>query len=396
MRHFLQTIAFAGLALALSLGVAQAERTGVASTAGPQAARDPQGGLGANFNEHLVGLRFHELELGRTKWVRGFYPMPLADGEAPEDNPGIRNLLQARTRGYGTVLSMKFPYKNRAFPKPGTPGMTREMRRVAKLLIAVMGRVDILVIGNEPFIESRPADRNENLNAFYEHIAKQVIKFRRDNCGADCPTQLYLGALNNLQRPGHQTPATDRWVRYAASEPDISGVDIHPHVASIEDSRPFVEYVLERLRDDQRFLATEFSLVHHWKRHLTDAAPADFLARYDMPPKLKVWEVIGAAINSPFPQEKWNDFLASSRWYESRKNYICNQLALFRDTGRFALGTYGYKQTPEMAGNWGPDKTPWLLNSVLAPETVRNWNDGTPGRGYAWIDDFRRCAQADP
>ncbi|PYE89745.1 hypothetical protein [Phyllobacterium leguminum] len=377
----LRTIALiAGLTLAAALGGAEA------------APRDPQGALGANFNEHLDMLRFDELELGRTKWVRGFYPMPLADKQPPQDNPGIRNLLQAEDRGYGTVLNMKFPFQKRAFPKPGTPAMAREMQRVTKLLDAVMGRVDILVIGNEPFIESRPADRNENLNAFYEYIAKQVIAFRRDKCGADCSTQLYLGALNRLQSPRHQTPATDRWVRYAASEPDIKGVDIHPHVASIKDSQPFVDYVLQRLRPDQRFLVTEFSLVHHWKKHLTDAAPAGFLAKYDMPPNLEVWQVIGAAIKSPFPQKKWNDFLASSRWYESRKNYICNQMALFRATKRLAVATHGYIQGPEAAKNWSPDKTPWLLNSVFATQTVRNWPDGTPGRGYAWIDDFRRCA----
>lgn len=377
------------LALASSLGA------GPAAAAGPDdhrpAARDPQGALGANFNERLALLNFGELELGRTQWVRGFYALPWADDQPPADDPGIRNLLAARDRGYGTVLSLKFPFGDRAFPRPGSPELAIEKARVAKLLDTMMGRVDIMIIGNEPFIESRPEDRNETLNAFYEEIARQVIDHRRERCGPDCPTQLYYGALNNLQKPEQQTPATDRWVRFAASQPDLLGVDIHPHIPRIEDSRPFVDYVLARLRPDQRFLATEFSLVHHWKAHLSDDAPADFLQRHGLPAGLKVWQVIGLAIEDPFPQAKWNDFLASSPWYETRKNYVCNQLAIFRDTGRFALGTYGYKQGPEMAENWGPDKTPWLLNSVFAPETVRSGKDGTTGRGYAWIDNFHRC-----
>lgn len=383
------------LALAASIGGTGAGRAmaeSVAEQTAGVAARDPQGALGANFNERLALLRFDELELGQTQWVRGFYAMPWADDQPPGDDPGVRNLLAARDRGYGTVLSMKFPMAGRAFPQPGTPEMAREMERVTKLLTAVMGRVDILIIGNEPFIESRPEDRNETLNIFYEQITRRVITFRQNNCGASCPTQLYLGALNNLQKPEQRTPATDRWVRYAASEPDILGVDIHPHVPYIEDSQPFVDYVLARLRADQRFLATEFSLVHHWKKHLTDGAPAGFLTRHGLPPDLKVWQVIELAIENPFPQAKWNDFLSSSPWYETRKNYVCNQMALFRNSGRLALGTYGYKQGPEMANNWGPDKAPWLLNSVFAPETVRNWNDGTTGRGYAWIDNFHRCA----
>ncbi|WP_217428130.1 hypothetical protein [Microlunatus speluncae] len=388
------TALIAGMTLIMAAALGGAGSAGAEPSTDPTrtAARDPQGALGANFNERLPLLEFDELELGQTEWVRGFYAMPWADAQAPEDGPGIRKLMMARERGYGTVLSMKFPFYNEAFPAPGSPELAREQERVTKLLTAVLGRVDILIIGNEPFIESRPEDRNETLNVFYETITRQVIDYRRRHCGADCPTQLYLGALNNLQKPEQQTPTTDRWVRFAASEPDLLGVDIHPHVPYIEDSQPFVDYVLARLRPDQRFLATEFSLVHHWKKHLTDPAPAAFLAEYDLPSDLKVWQVVEAAIANPFPQAKWNDFLAASPWYESRKNYVCNQLALFRATGRFALGTYGYKQGPEMAENWGPDKAPWLFNSVFAPETVQPWPDGTTGRGYAWIDNFRRCA----
>ncbi len=399
MSHSRRTILVAGTTFALAGGLGGTASAGAEPSTDPDAipsARDPQGALGANFNERLPLLEFDELELGRTEWVRGFYAMPWADEQAPEDDPGIRKLMAARDRGYGTVLSMKFPFRSQPFPQPGTPEMDLEQGRVTKLLTAVMGKVDILIIGNEPFIDSRPEDRNETLNIFHEHIAAQVIAYRRDNCGAACPTQLYMGALNNLQKPEQQTPTTDRWVRYAASEPDLLGVDIHPHVPLIEDSVPFMDYVLERLRPDQRFLATEFSLVHHWKAHLADDAPADFLARHGLPAGLKVWEVIGRAIEAPFPQAKWDDFLASSPWYETRKNYVCNQLALFRATGRFALGTYGYKQGPEMAENWGPDKAPWLLNSVFAPETVAPWPDGTTGRGYAWIDNFHRCAPSVP
>ena len=42
-----------------------------------------------------------------------------------------------------------------------------------------------------------------------------------------------------------------------------------------------------------------------------------------------------------------------------------------------------------MATQWGPEKTPWLINSVFAPATVRKNPDGSAAPNYAWIDDFK-------
>src|SRR3546814_2124158 len=47
----------------------------------------------------------------------------------------------------------------------------------------VMGKVDILVIGNEPYFETREQDRDLDLNAFYETMAGRIIAYRSANCG---------------------------------------------------------------------------------------------------------------------------------------------------------------------------------------------------------------------
>src|SRR3546814_10541448 len=78
-----------------------------------------------------------------------------------------------------------------------------------------------------------------------------------------------------------------------------------------------------------------------------------------------------------------------SPWFENRKHYVANQMKMFRDTGRLAVATYGFKQGSSMSNNFGPDKTPWLLNSVYAGRTIRPNADGTAAFNYAWIDDFR-------
>ncbi|MBM0224886.1 hypothetical protein [Micromonospora sp. ATA51] len=347
------------------------------------------GVLGANFNQNLDSVNYRELQAARATWIRGFFTMPAADHGDPADTTTLRTVLDAARRGYGTALSLKFPLAETEMPAAGTEAMAGEMARLEKVLPVVMGRVDLLVIGNEPFIESRPQDRTDVLNHFYEAVAQRVIAYRRAHCAPACKTRLYMGALNRLDLPDRRTPAAERWMRFVRETPDIQGVDIHPHVPSREAAQPFLDYVLPRLRPNQTFLATEFSLVWYWKEHMGDPVSAGFAERYGFPADAKVWQVIQAAIARPFPQQQWDDFLSSSPWLESQKHYLRDQMETFRATGRLAMASYGFRQDTLMVQNFGPDKVPWLLNSVFAPYTVQSAANGLAGRGYPWIDDFR-------
>ncbi|TDD22317.1 hypothetical protein E1218_19490 [Kribbella turkmenica] len=315
--------------------------------------------------------------------------MPWADEADPANHFAIRTVQDAHRRGYGTALSLKFPFADRALPAAGSPELAAELARLDKVLPLLVGTVDILAIGNEPFIESRPAERDERLNVFYEAVADHVIAYRREHCGERCPTRLYMGALNRLDLPDRLTPAAERWMTFVRETPELEGVDIHPHVPSVQAVQPFLDYVLPRLRPDQKFLVTEFSLVWLWKAHLGDTIPVDFAQRYGYAPDTKVWEVIRAATENPFSQRKWNDFLAASPWYEANKDFLREQVQRFRDTGRLAFASYGFRQDALMVRDFQVTSSPWLLNSVFAPYTVQPDADGLTGQGYSWLDDFR-------
>jgi hypothetical protein len=347
------------------------------------------GVLGANFNQDLGSLNYEELEAAKDSWVRGFFTVPDADNGDVAATPTLSTILGASRRGYGTVLTLKFPLAQTAMPIPGTAAMATELARVDKVLPEVMGRVDILEIGNEPFNESRPQDRTAVLNNFYEAIADHVIAYRQAHCASKCKTRLYMGALNRLDLSANLTPTVERWMQFVRETPKIDGVDIHPHVPSPQAVQPFLDYVLPRLRPDQTFLATEFSLVWYWQRHLTDGISPTFARQYGFDADAKVWQVIQAAIAHPFPQKEWHDFLASSPWYEGEKNYLRDQVTAFRATGRLAMAGYGFRQDTPMVQDFGPDKVPWLLNSVFAPYTVQPARNGLTGHGYAWLDEFR-------
>ncbi|MEV6128368.1 hypothetical protein AB0M05_16275 [Streptomyces violaceusniger] len=360
---------------------------GRASADGP--AEGPDGALGANFNEDPDSVTFGELRELSASWLRGFVPMPEVTADASQQR-AIAKLLDAHHQGYGTVLSLKFPYNHRPIPRPGSSAMDKELARVDRVLHAVLDTVDVLGIGNEPFIESLPEDRRSGaMNTFYETVAEHIIAYRKKHFPARCRTHLYMGALNHLDKPDGQTAATDRWLSFTRRTPEIEGVDIHPHVAAPQRVQPYLDYILPRLRDGQKFLVTEFSLVQLWKLHLKDKIPARFASRYHLPPDTLVWQVIKEAVEHPFPEEKWRDFLAMSPWFENNKHFLRDQVGHFRDTGRLAVATYGVTQGAAMTENFGPDKQPWLLNSLYANRTVERAEDGSPAHNYGFFDDFR-------
>lgn len=367
------------------------QRAWAAAGSGGQIAPLPAlGALGANFNENLDQVSYPELRTARAEWVRGFYTMPEADRVPPAQSSTITALHDAHGRGYHTVLSLKFPLRRSSFPQPGTAAMDAELARLDRVLPLVLGTADIVTIGNEPFVDSIPVERDERLNRFYETIAQHVIeareRLRRSGRG---PTHLYMGALNRLDLPVKRTAAVERYLTFVRETPELEGVDLHPHVPDEDAIQPFLDYTLPRLRPDQRFLVTEFSLVWYWQQHMTDPVPATFAKRYGYATDTQVWQVIGDAIAHPFPSREWNDLLAESRWFESKKHLLRDEMARFRSTGRLAVAMYGFRQIPSMTAGWNANKPPWLLNSVFAPLTVRSRGAGMSAPGYAWLDDFR-------
>jgi hypothetical protein len=348
-----------------------------------------QGAIGANYNEHFEDLDYRDLKKADASWVRLFLPMPQLDRAPAAEHGAVKTILDAAGHGYKTILTLKYPYNRVAFPKVGSAEFEKQLARTDAVLPLVMGKVDILVIGNEPFIESRQQDWDDNFNEFYERLAKRVIAYRAAHCAKDCKTHLYMGALNHMERPAWRTKATERWLSFVKATPEIDGVNIHPHIRAIEESKPFLDYILPRMRPEQKFIVTEFSLVWWWQANMKGTIPAAFADKYQAPRNAQNWQIIQAALETPFPKEQWDAFLAQSPWFESRKHYLANQMKLFRATGRLAVATYGFKQGSSMSAEWGPDKVPWLLNSVFAGRTIRPNSDGSAAPNYAWIDDFK-------
>lgn len=360
-----------------------------ASAPGKVSAPPATGVLAANVNQALDKIDPAELQSVSGTWIRGFYLMSDADQQDPATQKGPAKLLQAAAQGYGTVLTMKFQYRNRPIPVPGTPAMRTALARLTKVLAATMGKVDILTVGNEPFFETSESDRTTpRINAFYEALARHTAEYRQAHFGANCKTKIFMGALTALATPGATTQQTRRWMTFTAHTPAIAGVDIHPHVASIDQAQTYMDYVLPYLRSDQQFLATEFSLVQLWKQHLSDPVDPTFASHHHIPQATPVWRVIKAATQHPVDEHEWNTFLLSNPWFAANKNFLIDQMRRFRATGKLAVAGYGITQDVPMSTNFGPHSTPWLLNSLFCPEVCKPEPNGLPARNHTWCAEF--------
>src|SRR3546814_19829413 len=98
------------------------------------------------------------------------------------------------------------------------------------------------------------------------------------------------------------------------------------------------------MRPEQTFIVTEFSLVGWWQQNLTRPVTPAFADKYQAPRNAQNWQIIKAALETPFPKEQWDDFLRMSPWFEKRKKYIANQMKILRDTGRTSFARYWFIQ----------------------------------------------------
>ncbi|KAJ5692912.1 hypothetical protein N7462_002335 [Penicillium macrosclerotiorum] len=349
---------------------------------------DCLGALGVNYNESLTWIHHDEIKQVGAQWVRGFVDMHQVDSSHAEEDPNIKALFSVADAGCKTILSFKWAYPNAEFPEPGSPNHATELERLDRLLQIVMGKVDILVIGNEPFIEAQQTD--ERLNVFYESLANFFINFRNTHNNLPVATRLYMGALNRLDLPVKRTPAIERFLSFIASKPELDGVDLHMHMPNIAAHKAMVNYALSKIRPDQTFLATEFSMIWHWKNHISDEASIYFCEKYGFSPGVKVYQVINAAFQTPMPYAQWEDFLRHEPWYMEYQNFMANTMNIYKATKKLHVATYALSPMRNRKRPLLAIDTPWMLNGLYSPSTVQLNQDGSRHLNFPWGEEFRK------
>ncbi|WP_346859425.1 LamG-like jellyroll fold domain-containing protein [uncultured Draconibacterium sp.] len=344
--------------------------------------------VGVNFNESL----FHAEDLAKlsrtkTTWVRGFFdffPYYEDQDRLTDLDDQLEDFLNLKSAGYKTILNIKWNFHNKSYPDTTSTEIEAYNEFLQRFLDRVWGKIDIIVVGNEPFIESmNNEERNTRLAPFYQYMCNRVNEYRT---GKEA-TPIYFGAFNRLYDFYRDTEGVLTMLDFVKKTPWIEGIDLHIHHKNNNDIVSMYSYADARIRDDQKILMTEFSLVFCWQDHTRDLIPAEFASKYGYASDMLVHQYIYEALNVRRPKQEWDDFLSSCSWFEERKHYLREVYELLKQYESFHIATYSYEIS--WGTNFDGNTVPWLLNNLIAATTVEDDPEtGEKQFNYAFIDDF--------
>lgn len=357
--------------------------------------------LGVNYNGELWLINKADLERIQAKWVRGFvdYHLYFRGSPAVKANimQGLDKLHELHMANYKTIINIKIDFSNPPTNFPQGAAITAELSDLDALLTRLYPDCDVLVIGNEPFIESNPSDRGVNLINFYQQFAYKVKDFRDQAVRTGkSPTPLYLGAYDNLSvlaDPAWQTNAKPLLQFTADNASWLEGADLHIHHILDSDIQVVFDFVNARLAPAQTILVTEFSLKNYFKQQtdtLNVTIPSTFATQYGLSPQTPVWSFLNTTLQpgQAVSRNEWVDLLQQSPWFESNKHYLLTAWSIFNQNPRFRVATYALYQTGPL--EFQRDNDPWILNPIFVNQTVvPNNTTQQPQFNYTFGDDFR-------
>ena len=343
--------------------------------------------LGVNYNGLTRNYQKSDVDRTGAKWVRAFVDVTRLYKQGASTigtDPDLMGLVKAHDDGFKIILNLKYDFTGSDFPSDANSQAFKDLRAfTTQLLDQVFPSVDIIVVGNEPFIESDPADRDNDLVLFYEHMANHVITYNR-NSGRNIP--LYVGAFNNLQEASWETQPAKDLIAYARNTPGVTGIDLHLHTASIGEMQQAIDWAKGQLGGAKSIISTEFSIKNYFKNQLGKTIDPGFAAQYGIDPSWKVYQYLNYSLQDPRPRPEWVDFLKDSDWFMSHHLALENADKLFDSEG-MVIATYSLRQSQSSIG---PTTDPWMLNALYCNQScVPNPSTGLPQFNYQWIDSFR-------
>lgn len=342
--------------------------------------------LGVNYNGLTRNYDKSELDRTGTTWVRAFIDVTRLQGlgeAAIATDPDVVGFKKIRAAGFKVILNLKYDYSGSDFPSNVNSQAFIDIRAfTTKVLNEVYGSTDIIVVGNEPFIESDPVDRDNDLFLFYRQMSNHVITYNQ----ARRAIPLYVGAFNNLQNPNWQTQATVNLIGYAKNTPNVTGIDLHMHTGSVAEMGQAIDWARGVLGPTKKMISTEFSLKNHFRAKLNEPISGTFASQYGVNPGWKVWQYLNHSLQSPRPRPEWVAFLQSSYWFMNVRMSLENADILFDQKG-LVVATYALRQSQ---ASITATTDPWMLNGIYCNQScVPNPSTGQSQFNYQWIDSFR-------
>lgn len=352
--------------------------------------------MGVNLNEQVDVTDYQDLADSKTKWVRCFIEViDIYKAGTLNSDAKIAAFNALKAKGYKTTLSLKFNFKKHGFPAPNSTDWVNYLNFIQPLLAKVMPYTDVLIVGNEPFIEAEQGDWNEPLNSFYKAACQKTQDYFSTN---NIAKPIFLGSFDNLYLTDRQTnPGYTNLLAFAKVTPYIAGVDLHIHHAINEEMSAALNFAKTRIRSEQKMLVTEFSLMKHWRNNNDTDIASEFIATANanttdkiFPPPAnltKNYQYIDYALKNPRPAEEWYAFWKNSPYLENRKSYLCASYNIFKSTGNVFLTFYALRQSYPLNTDFTVNTDPWVLNGLFMNRSVELLN-GRSQKSYSFLDQF--------
>jgi len=353
--------------------------------------------IGVNYNESLHEINFGELARSKTKWVRGFLDVFYHyENNNLTTSPRIIEYQKLKGQGYKTILNLKFNFKTRPYPAVNSSQWIGYITYIDRVLEAVINYTDVIVVGNEPFIESENSTHEEPLNTFYKAATERVNDYLKNR---NISKPVFIGAIDNLYQANRQNEAgVNKFLVWCKTTPWIAGIDLHIHHSGNEEITVALNFVNDKIRDDQKIIITEYSLMKWWRSNLTlDLSTAFFNAAnantadqiFPPPPGInQCWQYIDYALKNPRPVQEWDAFNQSTVWLENRKDYMCNSFKLFKENKKFWIATYAVRQSYPPGADFTSTTDPWVLNSLFTGRSVELLSNGEAQGRYSYFNQF--------
>lgn len=352
--------------------------------------------LGVNYNGEPDAIDLTQVQRTGADWIRVFIDYSDWKANPHQFSAGFQKLHQAHSL-YKLVVNLKFNFKDKPLPTD----IDGYLDPLSQLVPQLYGDCDILVIGNEPFIESLKTERlagpggtPSKVTTFYIKAAFKVKSIKDALLAqglSDVP--LYLGAYDSIWIPEPWQNNARDLLQFTHDTPWLSGADLHLHQEQDGDITAAFDFVEPLLRQDQKILVTEFSQVNYYLTYTNSTTiPASFAARYKRNPDWKVWEYLNWTLTHPVAIQEWTDLLKESPWFENSKGYLTSAWETFLKRPKFLLATYGIDQTA--APPFQQQTQPWILNAILVTQTVQKDPTGNPPFNYAVGEQFTAIQRA--
>lgn len=356
--------------------------------------------MGVNLNEQVDVADMQDIQDSKTKWVRCFVEViDLYKSGTLNTDAKIAAFNSLKSKGYKTALSLKFNFLKNGFPAVNSADWNGYLSFINTMLAKVMPYTDVLIVGNEPFIESAPSTWDEPLNSFYKLACDQVHTYFEQN---NINKPIFLGAFDNMYQSSLQTNAGYlKLLAFAKTTSYLSGIDLHIHHTTAAEMTNALSFAKSKIREDQKMLVTEFSLMKYWRSYNNTAIAPAFIAAanasstddIDPPPAdvTKNYQYIDYALKNPRPAQEWYAFWENSPYLQAKSSYLCDAYHAFKAAGNVFLSFYALRQSYPVGQDFTVNTAPWVLNALFLNRSVRQVN-GRNQKSYSFLDQFQKIA----